>query len=172
MATEEDNNGNVHQEDGKEPEEEQQERPEEVLLSPRSMAVAAVTDAMQEKQQQQQQQLVQDQQANKNNSDTSKRPRKPNDDLHFQLEEIWKGNGEESNNGTTRAQAVQETFHLIGDVMNELMQDGLEAFHGWEQTKKQVQTLKEECDSKDRELGRLRTSEQKSRESITVSQVK
>jgi hypothetical protein len=169
MTTEENNNDNDHQEDGKEPEEEQQERPEKVLLSPRSMAVAAVTDAMQEKQHQQ---LVQDQQANKNNSDTSKRPRKPNDDLHFQLEEIWKGNGEEGSNGTTRAQAVQETFHLIGDVMNELMQDGLEAFHGWEQTKKQVQTLKEECDSKDRELGRLRTSEQKSRESITVSQVK
>jgi hypothetical protein len=183
MDTEE--NDNDQQDAGKEPEEDEQQRPtEEVLLSPRSMAVAAVTDAMQEKQQQQQQ-IVQEKQdhqdTSNDNPNKSKRPRKQHkthdeDNLHSQLEEIWKGNGgEESSNDTTntaKAQAVQATFRLIADVMNELMQDGLEAFHRWEQAKKQVQTLKEEGDSKDRELGRLRTSEQKSRESITVSHVK
>jgi hypothetical protein len=173
MVIEEENSDNHHQ-DGKEPEEEQQQ-PEDVLLSPRSMAVAAVQDAMQEKQQQQQQLLQnkQDQDANNNEkSNKNKRPRKHNDDdLHFQLEEIWNGNSKESGDDSTTAQAVQETFRLIGDVMNELMLDGLEAFHAWEQTKKQVETLKEECDAKDRELARLRTSEQKSRGSITVSQV-
>jgi hypothetical protein len=175
MVIEEDNNDNHHQ-DGKEPEEEQ-EQPEEVLLSPRSMAVAAVQDVMQEKQQQQQQQQLlqnkQDKVANHNeNSSKTKRSRKHNDDdLHFQLEEIWNGNSKESGDDSTKAQAVQDTFPLIGDVMNELMLNGLEAFYAWGQTKKQVETLKEECDSKDRELARLRTSEQKSRGSITVSQV-
>jgi hypothetical protein len=166
MTTEENNNNNNDHPDGnKEPE-------EDGLLSPRSMAVAAVTDAMQEKQQQQQQQLLQDKQdqdTHNDKSNKSKRSRKhKNDDLHLQLEEIW--NGKESDDDDTKAQAIQETFRLIGNVMTELMQDGMEAFHGWEQTRNQVQTLKEECDSKDRELGRLRTSEQKSRESITVSE--
>lgn len=58
---------------------------------------------------------------------------------------------------------------VVIDQIELLMQQGLKAFHAHESTTRDLSLAKEELESKDRELQRLRSSEESSRKTITVS---
>jgi hypothetical protein len=93
------------------------------------------------------------------------------DDLMSQLEELWN-----SNNGKTifsdeqsRQESLDKTRKLLLGMVNELIQDGIQAHREWEQTHQQLKMAKEDCASKTHEIERLRASDLKSRESISVN---
>jgi hypothetical protein len=84
-------------------------------------------------------------------------------DPEEQLKEVMASGSEDDN----RHEAVTQ---IMFDSIDNLMQEGLKAFHANESTSRDLTIAKEEMDSKDRDLQRLRSSEESSRNTITVSQ--
>ena len=65
--------------------------------------------------------------------------------------------------------AVQETLELLHAAFNDVHQDGIAAFHGWQKAKGELNAALEESNSKKREVERLRQSEQAHKKTISVS---
>lgn len=98
-------------------------------------------------------------------SNNNKRPRDDNDhdgkDIKEKLKQVWEG--------SEKDEAVVATLTLVHGELESIIQSGLEAYHGWESSKRDLSQAKEEGEAKDRELRRLRASEEQSRATITVS---
>lgn len=132
------------------------------LLSPNAMAQAVLDSAMADRDRQA------EHASNNQSTETlqsNKRPRHSHDldakDTKEKLKQVWEG--------TDKEEAMEETLSLVHGQIESLIRSGLEAYHGWESAKRDLSQAKEECDAKDRELRRLRASEEQSRVTITVS---
>jgi hypothetical protein len=73
-----------------------------------------------------------------------------------------------SNNKTGRDQAVQKTIQLLSAILQDILQDGMAAYQGWQKTQTQLKAITIDCESKARDLERLRQSNVSHRESIAV----
>ena len=94
--------------------------------------------------------------------ESSKRPRLEQDhDAKGRLKQVWEG--------SEREEALDATMTLVHSQIESLIRSGLEAYHGWESANRDLSQAKEEGEAKDRELRRLRASEEQSRATITVS---
>lgn len=97
----------------------------------------------------------------------NKRPRPVADndrdgkDVKEQLKQVWEGSDKDA--------AMHDTMTLVHGQIEHLIRAGLEAYHGMESANRDLSQAKEECEAKDRELRRLRASEEQSRATITVS---
>jgi hypothetical protein len=143
--------------------------------SPHAMAQAVLEEAIAERDRQSQRSAgdtpteshgaVEDAAATSN-----KRPRteSEHDDKHAkdQLKKLWEGS-EQWKEGDAN-EALDATTKLVYRQIESLIRSGLEAYHGWESTRRDLSRVEEECESKDRELRRLRASEEQSRATITV----
>ena len=152
-------------------------------LSPNVMVEKAVKNAMEEQKKQQEQQdkaeLDLDLHLNLNltastNNDTGKNTdtsiivnEEDNNRKRPQLEDIW---SRHQKKGCNREEAIQETWKLMSKYVDELIQDGILAHQEWERAEQRLKILQEDCTAKGRELERLRASDQKTRESISVRQ--
>ena len=65
--------------------------------------------------------------------------------------------------------AVQETLELLHTAYQDVLQDGIAAYHGWQKAKGELNAALEESNSKKREVERLRQSEQAYKKTISVS---
>jgi outer membrane murein-binding lipoprotein Lpp len=83
-------------------------------------------------------------------------------DMNEKLQSIWK----EAKNGSE--EAFEETMSLISKQIEGLIRTGLEAFHRWENTSRELKLLQEESKGKEIEFERLRVSEEKSRTTASV----
>ena len=79
------------------------------------------------------------------------------DDLNEQLQSIWK-------NSTT---PLEDTVSLIGTQMDGLIRTGLDAFHRWEDSSRELQLLKEDYKGQQVEFERLRSAEEKGRQTVS-----
>lgn len=131
------------------------------MLSPNAMAQAVLDSAMTER----------DRLAANNTTETllgttqdsSNNVRSENHDgmdAKEKLKQVWEGGNKEN--------AVHDTMRLVHGEVESLVRAGLEAYHGWESANRDLVHAKEECEAKDRELRRLRASEEQSRATITV----
>lgn len=77
-----------------------------------------------------------------------------------QLKQVWEGNDKD--------EALEKTRQLISQEIESLIRSGLEAFHREENLNREMLQVKEESDAKERDLRRLRASEEQSRATITV----
>ena len=135
--------------------------------SPNTIVKDAVANAM--RQQQEEKRERQRQEEEEPNSTDPKRIRISNaedDDALSQLESIW--NKQKVSNDDDRQVAVKKTRDLLSNLLNDLIQDGIQAHHEREQSKQRLKISQEECAAKTREIERLRASEKKARESISV----
>ena len=64
----------------------------------------------------------------------------------------------------------EQVTHVLFDAIDGLMQEGLQSFHRHESAARNLELAKEELDSKDREIQRLRANEESSRNTIMVRQ--
>ena len=64
--------------------------------------------------------------------------------------------------------AYGKTMSLISTQVEGLIRAGLDAFHRWEKSTSDLKLLKEELETKDLEIERLRAAEEKSRATISV----
>jgi hypothetical protein len=134
-------------------------------LSPNAIVKAAAANAMMEEQNKTKDH-VSTNDGNATTNTSTKHRLKEDDDRLQQLDEIWK---KQKENIDTKEQAVQETWKLISNSVDEVIQNGIYAYQEWERAKQQLHVVQEDCSSKSREIERLKASEQKSRESIGVS---
>jgi hypothetical protein len=104
---------------------------------------------------------------------SNKRPRTESDhnekNAMDQLKKLWEGS-EEWKEGDPN-EALDATTTLVHRQIESLVRSGLEAYHGWESARRDLSQVKEECEANERELRRLRASEEQSRATITVRQV-
>jgi hypothetical protein len=82
------------------------------------------------------------------------------------LERIWEQKGGDHN----KEEAIQDTWNLISKLVDGLIQVGIAVHQELEGSNQKLKAANEECTAKAREIERLRAAEQKSRESIAVSQ--
>ena len=90
------------------------------------------------------------------------------DDSLLRLQKIWEtksGGGKDDSK-----EAIQETFKLISNAVNDLVKDGIHAHQELERSNLKLKAVTEDCASKGREIERLRAAEKKSGQSIKVSQ--
>ena len=123
---------------------------QEAPQSPNAMANAAVEQAM-----------VRMSQVIAEPPKNNKRPKIHDKFAADELNEIWEKSDKND-------EAYNKTRELVVDQIELLMADGLKAFHGFERASKDLAFAKEEVDSKDRELQRLRKSEEESKLIISV----
>ena len=127
--------------------------------SPRAIANAVVAEAMAERAR-----LTQ----NTNDENTlpsSSRGTKRSVDMSYadpekRLKALMESDNEDKHEAVTK---------LLYDSIENLMQEGLKAFHKHESAARDLVLAKEELGSKDREIQRLRANEESSRTTITVS---
>ena len=86
--------------------------------------------------------------------------------LKRKLAVIW--DEENTSNEKDRLEALKSTRELLSTFFNELVQDGVQAHIGREELKQQLKVSQQQCSAKAREIERLRASEKKARESISV----
>ena len=86
--------------------------------------------------------------------------------LKRQLAVIW--DEENTSNEKDRLEALKSTRELLSTFFNELIQDGVQAHIDREELKQQLKVSQQQCNAKAREIERLRASEKKARESISV----
>lgn len=133
-------------------------------LSPNAIVKAAAADAMMQEQNKTKDASTDDDDTTTNTS--TKRRLQEDDDRLQQLDEIWK---KQKENNDPKEQAIQETWKLISNSVDEVIQNGIHAYQEWERAQQQLKVVQEDCSAKSREIERLKASEQKSRESIGVS---
>jgi chromosome segregation ATPase len=104
---------------------------------------------------------------------SNKRPRTESDhndkNVMEQLKKLWE-DSEHWKKGEAN-DALDATATLVYSQIESLVRSGMEAYHGWESTRRDLSHVEEECEAKERELGRLRASEEQSRATITVRKV-
>ena len=84
------------------------------------------------------------------------------------LKKMWEGAGSNEWTEDMADEALEATTALVHGQIELLVRSGLEAYHGWESTKRKLLQMEEEQESTTRELKRLRASEEQSRATITV----
>jgi Tfp pilus assembly pilus retraction ATPase PilT len=134
-------------------------------LSPNAIVQAAAANAMQQQQEKKQQQNKEDDHSMEADTTTKKRPRYYEDDYLQPMEDIWSHQQKKGN----REEAIKETWKLMTKYVDELIQDGIFAHQECERFQQKLKVAEEDSAAKTRELGRLRVSDQKARESIAVS---
>ena len=65
--------------------------------------------------------------------------------------------------------AVERTITMVYAQIESMIHQGLEAYHGWEIMSRDLVHAKEEIETKDRDIKRLRTFEEQSRTTVSVS---
>ena len=65
--------------------------------------------------------------------------------------------------------AVEKTMTMVYGQIESVIRQGLEAYHGWECMSRDLAYAKEEIESKDRDLKRLRATEEQSCTTVSVS---
>ena len=93
------------------------------------------------------------------------------EDWHQQLHQIWdqaESKTDKETSSVAKQRAFEETIQLLISRVDELIEDGLQAYQALERTVVEAKLLREQCIYKDNELDRLRVCEQKNRESIKV----
>lgn len=143
-----------------------------LLNSPHAMAQAVLDEAIAERDRQSQHAAAESTETHNVDDDatSNKRPRLDSDhdekNVKEQLKKLWQGSeGRKKGNAD---EALDATMTLVYRQIESLIRSGLEAYHGWESTRRDLSQVKEECEAKDRELHRLRASEEQSRATITV----
>jgi len=137
-------------------------------LSPNAMVQEAFQSAMRDQEKEkllQQKKSDEDDEASTNDIviDTSNKRPRSGDRWLQEMEAIRDENASEG-------QVVLATRDLVFKYVDELIQDGTFAYQEWERTQQKLKISQDDCAAKTRELERLRASEQKSRESIAVSE--
>ena len=75
---------------------------------------------------------------------------------------------ESSSNGPAFGKAFDEAMSTVSKMIESLIRTGLEAFHRWENTSRELGLLREENIGKEIEFERLRAAEEKSRATVSV----
>ena len=135
--------------------------------SPNTIAMDAVANAIRRQQEEKRERQRQEEEEPNNTSPKRIRINRSEDNgALIQLESIW--NKQKVSNDEDRQVAVKKTRDLLSNLLNDLIQDGIQAHYEREQSKQQLKISQEECAVKTREIERLRASERKARESISV----
>jgi hypothetical protein len=148
-------------------------------VSPNTMVKEAVANAMRQQQEQrktqreEQEEKKEDEAAEETVVSASKRIKlataDDRDDSLKQLEELW--SKEKVNDDEKRREATKCTRDLLENAINDMIQDGVRAHHEWARTHQQLQMAQEDILAKTREIERLRSTDQKNRESISVRSI-
>jgi hypothetical protein len=151
-------------------------------VSPNTMVKEAVANAMRQQQEQRKTQREEQEEKKEDEADdeeeetvvsASKRIKLATaydrDDSSKQLEELW--SKEKVNEDENRREATKRTRDLLENAINDMIQDGVRAHHEWARTHQQLQIAQEDILAKTREIERLRTTDQKNRESISVRSI-
>lgn len=140
--------------------------------SPHAMAQAVLDEAIAERDRQSQHAAAESTETGsvENDATSHKRPRLDSDqddkNVEEQLKKLWQRNKEWKEDDAN--EALDATTKLVYGQIESLIRSGLEAYHQLESTRRDLSQAKEECEAKDRELRRLRASEEQSRATITV----
>lgn len=81
-----------------------------------------------------------------------------------QLSAFWK----EAKSNQDFEKAFDSTMTLVSTQIEGLIRSGLDAFHRWENTSRELSLLQDEHKGKEKEFERLRAAEEKSRATVTV----
>jgi hypothetical protein len=151
-------------------------------VSPNTMVKEAVANAMRQQQEQRKTQREEQEEKKEEEADdeeeetvvsASKRIKlataDDRDDSLKQLEELW--SKEKVNDDEKRREATKCTRDLLENAINDMIQDGVRAHHEWARTHQQLQMAQEDILAKTREIERLRSTDQKNRESISVRSI-
>jgi hypothetical protein len=77
---------------------------------------------------------------------------------------FWK----EATKGPEVDKAFDDTMCAVNKQIEALIRTGLDAFHRWENTSRELTLLQDECKGKEIEFERLRVSEEKNRATVSV----
>ena len=136
------------------------------------MAQAVLDEAIAERDRQSQHAAAESSESSsvENDATNNKRPRLDYDqddkNVKEQLQKLWERKKEWKEGDAN--EALDATTTLVYRQIESLIRSGLEAYHQLEGARRDLSQAKEECEAKDRELRRLRASEEQSRATITV----
>lgn len=146
-------------------------------LSPRAMADAALVEALAER-------LTREEGANtatdepagildcfQENSKSRFEERSNSDDDKVatdELKRLWEP-ASTSDPEWKQTEAVEKTITMVYGQIESVIRQGLEAYHGWECMSRDLAYAQEEIESKDRDLKRLRATEEQSCTTVSVS---
>lgn len=107
--------------------------------------------------------------ANTNQQDSSETPSAENkDEANNMLHDAWKPIEEQE---WTNDKALETTLNLVQAQVDDLVRCGLQAFHGLESTTRQLEQSQQVAESTTHELERVKSSEEQSRSTISVSMI-
>lgn len=86
------------------------------------------------------------------------------ENINEQLSAFWK----EAKNNQDFEKAFDSTMTLVSKQIEDLIRSGLDAFHRWENTSRELNLLQDEYKGKETEFERLRAAEEKSRATVAV----